>query len=78
MLRRLTELCARRACEYSDMVARLGTYHNNVQPGIVDLLIEIRRRRCLCEEAEEELARYLDEATNGLPAPCDFRRSAEM
>jgi hypothetical protein len=64
MLRRLTELYARRAREYSETVARLGTQFC-VRPELFDLMLEIRRKRRLCDEAEEKFDRYLKEVSGG-------------
>jgi hypothetical protein len=70
MLQSLSELYARRAREFSDTVASLGRYHQ-IEPGLLDLFAEIRRKRHLCVDAEEKLARYLDEVRNASAATGD-------
>jgi hypothetical protein len=60
MLRSLSEQYARRACELSDTVARLGR-HEEIGPELVGLLRRITQLRELCGEAEAKLGRYVQQ-----------------
>jgi hypothetical protein len=53
------EVFALRAREYSDEVARLGTFQQFGQ-AFLDAVAEVDRRRVLCEKAQEELVRRLN------------------
>ena len=58
MVRKLVELYALRAREFSDGVACLGR-HDQIGPEFLGLIDEIKRRRGLCDTAAAELDRYL-------------------
>ena len=55
----LLEVLALRARQYSDAVAGLGEHQKRGQ-AFLDGLVEVDRRRALCDESREELQRYLD------------------
>ena len=54
----LTEVYARRAREFSEAVALLGSYRE-IGPELLHHMQEIRRRRGLCFEAAERFERYV-------------------
>ena len=58
MWRRLAEVYAIRAREFSDAVAHLGQ-HDQFGPEVFELLKEVKRLRGLCDAAAAELDRYL-------------------
>ena len=60
MVRKLLELYALRAREFSDAVARLGR-HQQIGPEILGLIQEIERLRGLCDAAATELDRYISQ-----------------
>ena len=60
MVRRLLELYALRAREFSDAVARLGR-HQQIGPETLGLIQEIERLRGLCDAAAAELDRYISQ-----------------
>ena len=60
MLKSLTEQYSCRAREFADTVALLGGHHT-VGPAVIKLLKQIQRKRLLCNDAEAELNRYLQE-----------------
>ena len=51
---------ARRAREFSDLVALLGR-HNSIGPEVLKLFKRIKRQRELCGDAEAKLQRYIKE-----------------
>ena len=60
MVRKLVELYALRAREFSDGVACLGR-HDQIGPEFIALVDEIKRRRGLCDEVAAELDRYISQ-----------------
>ena len=60
MWRRLAEVYAIRAREFSDAVARLGR-HGQIGPEFLALIDEIKRRRGLCDAVAAELDRYISQ-----------------
>ena len=60
MVRKLVELYALRAREFSDAVARLGR-HQQIGPETLGLIQEIERLRGLCDAAATELDRYISQ-----------------
>ena len=60
MVRKLLELYALRAREFSDAVARLGR-HQQIGPETLGLIQEIERLRGLCDAAAAELDRYISQ-----------------
>ena len=60
MVRKLLELYALRAREFSDGVARLGR-HGQIGPEFLALIDEIKRRRGLCDAAAAELDQYVSQ-----------------
>jgi hypothetical protein len=62
MFHQLTEHYAQRARQFSDAVAHLGRYPH-IEPGVLKLVLEIKRKHDLCVQAEEELLKYIDAKT---------------
>ena len=60
MVRKLVELYALRAREFSDGVACLGR-HDQIGSEFLGLIDEIKRRRGLCDAAATELDRYISQ-----------------
>ena len=60
MVRKLLELYALRAREFSDAVARLGR-HQQIGPETLGLIQEIERLRGLCDAAAADLDRYVSQ-----------------
>ena len=60
MVRKLLELYALRAREFSDAVACLGR-HGEIGPEFLALIDEIERLRGLCDAAAAELDRYISQ-----------------
>ena len=60
MLRKIVEVYALRARQYSDAVARLGR-HDHMSPELLALVSEIKRLRALCDEAAGELDQYMSQ-----------------
>ena len=60
MVRKLVELYALRAREFSDAVARLGR-HQQIGPETFGLIQELERLRGLCDAAAAELDRYISQ-----------------
>src|SRR5215471_7372017 len=62
MLRKLIQLYAIYAREFSDVVARLGEHerdHGQAESEFLRLLEEIKRRHALCQTSREDLDRYI-------------------
>ena len=62
MWRTLVQSYARQARELSDQVARLGQY-DDVGPGLLEVLEEIKRRQALYQKSYDALERYVRERT---------------
>jgi hypothetical protein len=60
LLRKIVEVYALRARQYSDAVARLGR-HDRTGPELSALVNEIRRLRALCDEAAGKLDQYISQ-----------------
>jgi hypothetical protein len=60
LLRKIVEVYALRARQYSDAVARLGQ-HDHTSPELLALVREIKRLRVLCDEAAGELDQYISQ-----------------
>lgn len=67
LLRSLSEQYARRARQFSDSVALLGSL-NSLGPEILKLFKKIKRQRELCVDAEEELERCIRQDIEGAEA----------
>jgi hypothetical protein len=59
MWRDLVTAYALRAREFSDAVAKLGK-HEDADPEFINLMIEIKRRMAICQEAADELDRHIE------------------
>jgi hypothetical protein len=60
VLRKILELYALRAHEFSDAVARLGRHHQ-IGPELLAVIHETKKLRGLCDAAAEELDQYISQ-----------------
>jgi hypothetical protein len=83
MLRKLLQLYAIRAREFSEAVARLGEHerdHGKIEPEFLRLLEEIERRQAHCQTSGEDLRRYVAKEAPGalLSAPGQDSAKADL
>lgn len=79
MWRKLVELYSVRAREFAEEAARLGqhayTEPERITPELLELWREIKKRHNMCDEAGEELARYIESHVEAKAEPRTFNAS---